>query len=81
MANIEEIWAKIGYDKLTENDYARLEPFLEPFDGIYTDKEVVILSRVGNNGIQKEFCNMFVQNPQQSSTEQKSEDEVWVLEW
>jgi len=61
LRNISRVWAEKGYDNLAENDYARLEPFLEPFDGIYTDKEIVVLSRVGSNGIQKEFCSMFLQ--------------------
>jgi len=74
LQNISRVWSEKGYDNLKENDYARLEPFLEPFDGIYTDKEIVILSRVGSNGIQKEFCSMFLQ-PADTA------EEVWVLEW
>jgi hypothetical protein len=45
LLNISKVWKKKGYTALVENDYARMEPFLEPFDGIYTDQEIVILSR------------------------------------
>jgi len=69
LQNISKVWERKGLETLSENDYARLEPFLEPFDGVYTDQEIVILSRIGNNGIQKEYCSMFMQG------------EVWVLEW
>jgi hypothetical protein len=78
LRNISRVWKKKGYETLTENDYARMEPFLEPFDGIYTDQEIVILSRIGNNGVQKEFCSMFLQPPVEGSAEN---DGVWVLEW
>lgn len=50
----------------------------------YTDNEIAILSRTGNNGIQKEFCSMFIQPPQQQGPEGHGGpegEEVWVLEW
>jgi len=79
-------WLQIGYDNLTENDFARLEPFLEPFDGVYTDKEIAVLSRLGNNGVQKELCHMFMQQPSTDNTtadtaQTAEPEEVWVLEW
>lgn len=79
LKNISAVWSKKGYDTLTANDYARMEPFLEPFDGIYTDQEIAILSRIGNNGVQKEFCSMFLQATDGSGA--TASGEVWVLEW
>lgn len=73
LENIASVWAKMGYDKLGENDYARLEPFLEPFDAVYNDEEITVLSRLGHNGVQKEFCRMFSQPI--------AGEQVWVLEW
>lgn len=73
LQNIGEVWAKMGYEALGEDDYARLEPFMEPFDGVYNDEEVTIMSRVGNNGIQKELCRMFSQS--------SPDGDIWVLEW
>jgi hypothetical protein len=89
LENIGQRWMKMGYDQLGDNDYARLEPFVEPFDAIYTDQEVSILSRVGQNGVQKEFCSLYVQPPQggsapnraQGSTGGVDDAEIWVLEW
>lgn len=74
LKNIGSTWLKKGYDTLDANDYVRLEPFLEPFDGIYSDSEVVILSRTGNNGVQKQYCSMFI-------TKDQKDNDVWVLEW
>lgn len=34
LRNIGAAWAEKGYNNLEENDYARLEPFLEPFDAV-----------------------------------------------
>lgn len=82
LQNIAKVWGRKGYDSLSENDYARMEPFLEPFDGVYTDQEIVILSRIGNNGIQKEFCSMFLQGPEAGAGgPERDEDGIWVLEW
>lgn len=72
LRSIARRWKDKGYDQLDGNDYARLEPFLEPFDGIYSDQEVVILSRVGNNGVQKEMCQLFTDPGQ---------PDAWKLEW
>lgn len=69
LKDISTHWKKKGYDHLESEDYVRLEPFLEPFDAVYSDNEVVILSRVGNNGIQKQFCSMFLIK------------DKWTLEW
>jgi hypothetical protein len=74
LKNIGSTWAKKGYDTLDVDDYVRLEPFLEPFDGIYTETEKVILSRTGNNGVQKQFCSMFI-------TKDDKDQDLWVLEW
>lgn len=84
LQNIAAVWRKKGYGALTSNDYARMEPFLEPFDGLYTDQEIAILSRIGNNGVQKEFCSMFLQAPSApigADSGAGPEAEVWVLEW
>ncbi len=69
LENISKHWNKIGHENLGDDDIARLEPFLEPFDAIYSEEEIVILSRLGNNGVQKEFCHVFHQ------------EDKWVLEW
>jgi len=84
LRNMGYAWAEKGYENLEENDYARLEPFLEPFDAVYTDTEIAILSRTGNNGIQKEFCSMFIQEegPETGNNNNNNNvEEVWVLEW
>lgn len=82
LENISEVWAKIGFEKLTQDDLARLEPFLEPFDAIYNDEEITILSRLGHNGIQKEFCRMFT-HPKANGPDgsERAEGDVFVLEW
>lgn len=74
LKNIGSTWLKRGYDTLGADDYVRLEPFLEPFDGVYSESEVVILSRTGNNGVQKQFCSMYM-------TKDQNNTDVWVLEW
>ena len=67
--NIATVWNKRGFNQLTNDDFVRLEPFVEPFDAIYTSDEISILSRLGQNGVQKEFCRLF------------KEDDAYVLEW
>src|SRR3990172_5427374 len=78
LENIASVWSKMGYDQLEEGDYSRLEPFLEPFDAVYNDEEIAILSRLGNNGIQKELCKMYA--PEDGSVEGGGGG-IFVLEW
>lgn len=70
LQNIGRKWTDIGFKNLGNDDFARLEPFLEPFDAVYNEEEITILSRLGSNGIQKEFCKVFT-----------NESGNYVLEW
>ena len=60
----------------------------EPFDGVYNGDEITVLSRLGSNGVQKEFCRMFSQPAAEVPMSDKGKEEektaaedVWVLEW
>lgn len=70
LQNVALVWANVGYDNLQEGDYVRLEPFLEPYDAVYNQDDVCILSRLGSNGTQKQYCQMY-----------RNENGVWTLEW
>ena len=71
LANVGYVWRRLGLNNLQSDDVARLEPFLEPFDAVYNDDEITILSRLGHNGLQKEYCRMY----------QDDDDDVWVIDW
>ena len=70
LENLGQTWMEMGYETLTNDDFARLEPFLEPYDAVYNDEEISILSRLGRNGIQDEF--VFLTNP---PTPQKNQEQ------
>ena len=84
LENIGEKWKNKEYENLGIEDYVRLEPFLEPFDAVYSEQEIAIMNRVGQNGVQDQYCSMFIQSKSGStdkSIDNSTNDSVWVLEW
>lgn len=69
LKSIATTWNKKGLETLKENDWVRMEPFLQFADAIYNEDEVVILSRLGQNGVQEQFCTMTLKNNE------------WILNW